>query len=396
MGWLDVLNTALNVTSVAVDVANYTQLQQLRQQGASQAAVQAILKALRDEIFQVKQATQAVLENPDLSNKQAAAAMKMLEERLDESPITPEIFPDLNDKEYVAATIRLVHNESRRLMGQLTGDEQGEVMKVLQARRQLEDSEYYLQNREDGYRLLEAQSDVKELGWRHQLPARFGVGFAAGAILMVVGMIASAIFKAAGLWIAVIAGIGLIVWMVKWFDASRFRSAKNTVEKLGDKIDLERFTRFDDLVDGDVKHARALRDLARKIMDDFMKGERVSDHPLTPPARKQPQQAALPSTARPIDGYPTDTGGNTWKAEPAGMPVTGQVHEFSPGNAAEFYAVSADPGPTYLPQPEPSPVEINDHLTPVQREPFCGMCGERLPARFAGNFCPYCGESLDD
>ncbi len=175
MGWL---NTLLDVTSVAVSVANYNKLENLRKGGQASQAIAEILYILRQEAFNYRQSAEEIRLQEAQNPKVAAGAMRILENRLRESPITPDIFPELSDKDYVATTTRLIQSESNRMMRQLSPAEQAEVNQAVQNSVALSEATYYLENYEDAITLRAAQEDYHMLESRNKQPTKTGLGCA--------------------------------------------------------------------------------------------------------------------------------------------------------------------------------------------------------------------------
>ena len=100
MGWLDVLN-------LAVDIGQSYQLQKIQGQvGAMQAGTleerfrQQVIETLKNTIVSVNQDLKEIQSRAREFPKQVYVASRVLEWRLAYSNITPGIFPALADKEY--------------------------------------------------------------------------------------------------------------------------------------------------------------------------------------------------------------------------------------------------------------------------------------------------------
>src|SRR5690606_35725834 len=93
---------------------NAKKLKELQMQGAAIALIEALIKELRNQIFNFKQTAEAILVNEAETPVIAAGAMKLLERRLLESGITPDVFQEITDKEYTATVIRLIRENSDR------------------------------------------------------------------------------------------------------------------------------------------------------------------------------------------------------------------------------------------------------------------------------------------
>lgn len=285
MGWLD---TLLSAASAGAGLYNATQLAAMRQQGANAALVQAIVKHLKDQIFQIKQAADWALSLEEKSAKIAAGALSLVEARLNDIGITPELFTELSDKEYAMTTIRLIGDNRRRLFAQLSADEQGEIARVVAAVDRLPDYNYYLENHGEIARFQDAAPTVTKYEDRNGCLVKVGVpvlyflvggptivgGFytilevfagsftgsqwtyavgAAGCVGTLIGF---------GLWIA-----GLVVF-VRWLHAMEYDRAKKVTDEVKKKVDISRLLTLH-LEFGDDVHAQQLQQEAQTVITGF-------------------------------------------------------------------------------------------------------------------------------
>src|SRR5688572_3332055 len=100
MSWIKMV---LDVASLGVEIANTQKLEQLRRQGIVNTFTQNVIRELRDQIFNYKQMAESILTTEATSPKQASGAIKILEARFNTSGITPDLFSELSDKDYVAS-----------------------------------------------------------------------------------------------------------------------------------------------------------------------------------------------------------------------------------------------------------------------------------------------------
>lgn len=294
MGWF---NTMLNVATAASSAYSATQLHSLRQQHAEAAAIQAILAHLRNQVFQLKQMAESALSLEAESPKVAAGALSIVEMHLQNSGITPDLFPDLADKEYAAQTVRLVANNMRRLTAQLTSAERAEVQQFMAVARRLPDYNYYLEHYSDGRRLAEASEIVARYAGRNGCLARMALLTYIFVGLPLLGWTFAGIggsgFSSVGFWFGIIlGGAGLILWL-RGMHGLEYSSAKKVVDELGKKIDVDRFRDLDQEF-GDAGHARQLQAHAQALADAFFENK-----PLPPPPVLVP--AVLPGSAVPAD-----------------------------------------------------------------------------------------------
>lgn len=247
MGWL---NTIFDFAGTAVEYAQLSRLENLLEQQAEAEIIQTMLQELRNRIFKYKEAAQEILsieEDPKI----AAGMMRVLEMRMQDSGITPDIFPDLSDKEYVASVIRSVRENSQRLMTQLSPEEQEEVNEMTTAARHLPGYRFYLQTYDDALKLREAKQLKAELEGRNSCLVQGVVGvIGLTALFALPAGIGSLVgqdrgwgyFIGLGLWAAIF--IPFQVFVVR---SKEFKRAKETVEKLEPTTDLEHFEKLERL-----------------------------------------------------------------------------------------------------------------------------------------------------
>ena len=130
MSWLDVVTKLSLVAASASVVGRTVELQQRETEAVLQGAV---LQQLRNQIFAYKQVAEELLITEDAPPKHIAAIMKLSEQLLAKSGLTPDLFTELYDKEYVASTSRCIRMNSRRLVGQLQIDDQREIEALVSA-----------------------------------------------------------------------------------------------------------------------------------------------------------------------------------------------------------------------------------------------------------------------
>lgn len=145
MSWV---NTMLDIGIIGMQASQKNKLEQLQRQNAEAALIEALLRALRDEIFRYKQAADEVLKLESNDPKSAAAGMKILFLQLQDFGLTPDMFPDISDKEYVATTTKSIRDNAKRLEGSLSTEDQAEVDTVVDAAMNLPGYNYYIQHHE--------------------------------------------------------------------------------------------------------------------------------------------------------------------------------------------------------------------------------------------------------
>lgn len=291
MGWLDVISIGLNLGNAAMNANNAAKLEQMRQEGATAAAMQALMMLLRDQIFRYKQTADVILASEAQAPKIAAASMKFLELNLDRSAIRPELFMELGDKEYCANTTRLIHENSARMVSQLTPDERTEVAQVVDAASRKPDYEYYLANFDSYQAYCAAEPTYNSLASQNSCGAKmlYVVWVVVGLAVMFTASILSLMgsLSESGLWsflcgilglVGAIGGIGVMAWgfvrTSRQQQASVFNAAKRTVEEISAKVDVSRMKALDAELGG-TSQANILLQNAQAILDRFLQGAQL-------------------------------------------------------------------------------------------------------------------------
>lgn len=275
MGWL---NTALNAASLGADLYNASQLSTLRQQGADAALIQAFIRHLRDQIFQFKQAADSALAMEAQSPLTAAGAISIVADRLHDSGVTPELFPELGDKEYAAQAIRLIEENHRRLLALLSPPEQNEVARVVEVADRLLDYNYYLENYNDGRRLADAENAVTQYAGRNGCLVQMGllsyvfIGLPV-CIVFFMDLFTGGSRSSSAAWdTGFIVGIGVwvagLVMIKRWQNTKSYKRAKKVVDELKDEIDLPRFLALENEL-GDPARAQQLQQEAQSFLATF-------------------------------------------------------------------------------------------------------------------------------
>lgn len=312
MGWL---NTLLGLTNVALDVANYSKISQLQQMTGQQqqqmmmsAAAQALINALKQEIFRFHQAAEEILLKEAESPLIAAGGMKILEQNLNESPIKPELFPDFIDMEYVSKTIKLIRDNAYRLMNSLTPGEQDIVNDILLATKTQAEYGYYLENWPKVRQYQDAREKVTRLRERNSGPARvvFSIGYFFLS-MFVFYLFTNSLGLGTGSLIFMIFTLFGVFGLNKYFDRKSYEQASKTVRALEGEEDLKLLLRIDRLVNGNVDRARKFEQQARLEVENFFAGQIAlvaEPAALSEPSAAQsgPEMAVLaePLPARPL------------------------------------------------------------------------------------------------
>lgn len=236
MGWGDVISIGLGLGNAAINASNASTLQQMKMQQAGEALYREFVSAMRNAIFELKQTAEGVLAGEGASPLKAAGAMRILDHKLATSGITPDLFPELADKEYVAITANLVHSNSHRLYTALDKVQQAQVDQLLEHIRRLADYHYYLEHADGVSRLRQIKGVNNSGGTGQYKGCLIGLGlFMASGILIMMS-------PELGMLVVLAAMIVGVVSLVKLAGERQAANAtKKTIEELEGSIDLPRF-----------------------------------------------------------------------------------------------------------------------------------------------------------
>ncbi|MFC1879236.1 hypothetical protein ACFLZW_04925 [Chloroflexota bacterium] len=119
MGWLDIV-------SLGIDAAQYYQINQARNQLTSieegrlaETYRREVLEVLRNYVFEILQTTKRLEETVNKTPLPVYVIASALKQRFEELGISPEIFPEFKDKEYVLD----VQKRMNTVIGELSAEE---------------------------------------------------------------------------------------------------------------------------------------------------------------------------------------------------------------------------------------------------------------------------------
>ena len=126
MSWL---RTIVDVADLAVGVNNAVQLSRMQEMGQQVQAVEALRSVMREYIFRMNEAKEDLLLYKKQKPIAVVAGLYYLEAEIDSSPVKPEIFEDISDKEYISSTVRSIRQERMGLL-ELFTEEQHDLAKT--------------------------------------------------------------------------------------------------------------------------------------------------------------------------------------------------------------------------------------------------------------------------
>ena len=262
MDWFDVLNNGLDIANLAVNMNNARKINEIKQQGKSTAAIQSILSQARNEVFKVKQSADQILQM-DSNNqpKLMAGAFALLDNRLSLLGLTPDLFPDFSDKEYVANVISYVKNNANQYFLGLSDVEKQEVRTLINKLENLPRLNYYIENIWKYRDYRNAIQKAENTGGKD----KSGLG----KLLVLVGCLSICItgpifqwsFGNNGIFCTAIWFLGLVGYgiFLMFFEKERTESV-NAVKKIPNEIDIRLMEQLDKEFSNSVKAKDALED----------------------------------------------------------------------------------------------------------------------------------------
>jgi hypothetical protein len=273
MSWL---NTLLDVASFGVQMSQAQKLSQLQSQHADGAMIQAVVQALRGEIFKYKQAAEEVLALEQSDPKATAAVLDILSHRLQAAGIKPELFPELGDKEYVVSTQRLLRDNRNRLMAQLSPVDQTQVEEAAALVLKLPKYQYYLDHYDQmaEYRAIyPTYADLKQRNtklpmWSVRL---LGLMIFCGAFLFsfATGLAGFEVLSMTSCLGGVGLALGSIFWARHRTRPAEYEQKKRALEKIQQTVDVQQFFAIEQEVGTDPDSVRQRYQADQRLIDQF-------------------------------------------------------------------------------------------------------------------------------
>lgn len=311
MKWSEVLDIGLGVANVAMNASNASKLEQLQMQGAVAALVQAVIKELRNQIFNYKQTAESILSTESESVSRTACAMKILELRLIDSGITPDLFEELNDKEYALKTIRFIEDNSDRLLNQLTEDKKMEVINVASTTNQIQDYDFYVQNYRTGRKLQKASAIVDTYKDRQGCLVLIGIGLYIYPGIALPALLSIGLGGKSEIGQIIVGAIGFALWgfglvkILEWKNGRKYKEAKKFVEQ-NPNFNLDHFNTLDKKF-GNIEEVKILLEKAQQIAYNFFGDpkflpQQISDEEKAIEQEKEAKRKEVDTRKR-IEGY---------------------------------------------------------------------------------------------
>jgi len=263
------LGLLIDAASLATEITMASNLGKMQQQGMAAPQNQQFIHTLRDHIFKYNEATKNILDFEARNPKIAAGAMRLLEMRIMSTTITPDLFFELNDKEYVSNTIRTIKENARRLTNQLAEADRQDVENTIAEVSRISDYSYYLDNVE---KLQEYKNNLEASqgsGSGLRLLGFLGIGlglaipcFASFSLMFTRSSGGSSAYSIFGLIIIICAFIAIAV-------GQKGVNAKKNAEKIRGFFDLEQLEHLDAEFHGDTALVRKRYQTAQDVLKNF-------------------------------------------------------------------------------------------------------------------------------
>lgn len=120
-GWLDLIGIGIDVAQSHQIYKAREELKQIQAGAQEEAMRELVLEVMRNFVFEIAQDIKALEDRMQMAPQQVYVVARALEWRLQDSEISPEIFSEFSDKEYVQQTftkIRLAVQQSHGRLSQ--------------------------------------------------------------------------------------------------------------------------------------------------------------------------------------------------------------------------------------------------------------------------------------
>ncbi|GEM_PF-928886 len=374
MNWLEItLDNDLNDKAALTSL----KLQKFIEEERKLEELLPLQQSLIEYLTLLKQAFDSLSKDPNVDSKTMAAAMILLEIRLQDSLISPDFFINQEDIDYVNIVISSISGKGNLLISQLPQAEQDEVREMILNARLYADYSYYLNHYIQGQKVKEAAAIVEQLEWRNSVLGMLLLWGGYVLILLVLSSIPIYLFTNQettnayiGFGFLAIIGIVLFIAITRFQKAKQFNSAVNAVIEHSDLLDVERFEKVDAEVQGNRSRALGFQNSTKALVEKFF----TSPSRLSKLSAEEVKPSVLLPSEETIKSTLPEKADIMLEQLPSTLPPT--------SSSTTDSAVSSQP-----------PQEIRSPITPPSPTPrFCGNCGTKLPA--GALYCPNCGHPV--
>lgn len=259
----------------------------MQQQGAEAQAIAELINFLRNQIFTFNQVARDILALEDTHPRAAAGGIALLTRRYEEMGLVPQMFPELQDKEYVAETAKLLRESDRRLRAALPPADQGELEMMVERVQELPAANQFLawqplvaayQAALPDYRRLKTwNGDRFVLMLLAALAALFMLPFFCGAFGFVLGDFGGILGLLAGLGMGG-GAIGLLLYQYsRHTDKEGYQRAKAAVDAYRKQVNVKQYEALARKFDNDYQEAARHKQDAERLLISFFAGTGLLD-----------------------------------------------------------------------------------------------------------------------
>lgn len=123
-----------------------TEVRVLRDTNAPPEEIQALVRAIRDQVFHFRQTAEALVAKVDRSPRLCAGVLLLIAQRMRYAQISYELFDEIADKEFVVDTQRYINAQTSRLLQAIPAFELTEVLDMVAAYEQVDDLKYFIEH----------------------------------------------------------------------------------------------------------------------------------------------------------------------------------------------------------------------------------------------------------
>lgn len=166
MGVLDWINFGLGVANAANSISNARKLEQMQQQGAAQAILESIITELRNIVFDSRERLRALEPHIATDPMPVYALALTVGHRFQALEISPRIFPEFKDKEFVQATLAQLDQLYQATKSKLSAEQIAQAEKCASALTQMPLLEKAIETQIAQEELQKAQAEWNSLSNR--------------------------------------------------------------------------------------------------------------------------------------------------------------------------------------------------------------------------------------
>ncbi|MFM2308556.1 MAG: hypothetical protein RLY87_676 [Chloroflexota bacterium] len=122
------------------------QVRALRDAAAPDADQKALIKSLRDQVFNYRHTAEALVAKVDRSPRLCAGVLVLIAQRMAYSRVHYDLFDEIVDKEFMAQAMDYITTQMAKVVGVLPEYEIVEVFEMATAYEQIDDLQYFIEH----------------------------------------------------------------------------------------------------------------------------------------------------------------------------------------------------------------------------------------------------------